>query len=82
MDVNLLFPNTGRLHGSEKSHKGKLEIPNLSEEYDPSEIDVEVSANDENNDDAYQLKEHLRKKGTPIVREKMKQYIADLKQGW
>ena len=40
MTHSLSFFFKGKLKGHEMKHKGKLEIPNLSEENDPSEIEV------------------------------------------
>lgn len=63
--------------------KGDLEIPNLSEENDPEEIDVQVSLKTESGKMESlvgpALKELLRNKGTKIIREKLATYISELK---
>ncbi|KAK3093090.1 hypothetical protein FSP39_010967 [Pinctada imbricata] len=70
---------SGKLKSGTKKHKGKFEIPNLSEENDPDEIDFSVTV-DKENDESYKVKEVLRKKGTQLVQEKMAQYIRELKE--
>ncbi|XP_050689092.1 activator of 90 kDa heat shock protein ATPase homolog 1-like [Eriocheir sinensis] len=59
--------------------KGTLEIPNLSEENDPHEIDVTVvvTAGGSGGDAA---KEFIRKKGIVTIQSKIKEYIDTLKQ--
>ncbi|KAK8730480.1 hypothetical protein OTU49_008031 [Cherax quadricarinatus] len=63
----------------EKDIKGTIDIPNLSEENDPEEIDVNVtlSAGGSLGD---KVKEFLRKKGANNIREKIREYIETLKK--
>lgn len=70
---------SGILKAADKKHKGKFEIPNLSEENDADEINFEVTI-DESNDESCKLKEVMRKKGQDIVREKMAIYMKELKE--
>lgn len=70
---------SGKLKSGDKKHKGKFNIPNLSEENDADEIDVEFSCNTQT-DESYKVKEFLRKKGTKEIQNKLAKYIADLKQ--
>ncbi|XP_063849469.1 activator of 90 kDa heat shock protein ATPase homolog 1-like isoform X1 [Scylla paramamosain] len=59
--------------------KGTLEIPNLSEENDPEEVDVNVSVTaGGSGGDA--MKEFIRKKGIVTLQGKIKEYIDTLKQ--
>lgn len=59
--------------------KGSLEIPNLSEENDPHEIDVTVTVTaGGSGGDA--MKEFIRKKGISVLQNKIKEYIDTLKQ--
>jgi len=69
---------SGILNEDVKSYKGKFVIPNLSEENEPDDIDVNVTV-DKTCDEAYYLKEIFRVQGTKLIREKMAKYISDLK---
>ena len=71
---------SGSLKGSSTSYKGKFEIPNLSEENDASEIDVNVSVTSDK-DAAYKLKEFMRKTGQERIREQLAAYIRELREG-
>ncbi|CAH1262031.1 activator of 90 kDa heat shock protein ATPase homolog 1-like [Branchiostoma lanceolatum] len=68
----------GSLGDSKTSFTGKAEIPNLSEENDMEDIDVNVSVKS-NSDEAHKVKEVIRKKGSDVIRERLGQYIKDLK---
>lgn len=69
----------GTVTDSEKVWKGKIEIPNLSEEHDANEVDVLVTA-EKSSDESYTLKEIVRSVGTNLVRDKLEQYIKELRQ--
>ncbi|RUS92072.1 hypothetical protein EGW08_000096 [Elysia chlorotica] len=69
---------SGILNEDQKSYKGKFVIPNLSEEYEPKEIDVNVTA-DKSCNEAHELKELFRIQGTERIREQLAKYIAELK---
>lgn len=69
----------GCVNGSKTEFKGKIEIPNLSEENNPEDVDVTVTVNVDTKN-SQRLKEMMRGKGTVVIREKIGQYIADLKQ--
>ena len=70
----------GKIIGSDKTHNGKIEIPNLSEENKPQDIVVNVTANTDK-EDAYKLKEFVRTHGTKIIQDVLGKYIHDLKEG-
>ncbi|XP_015785084.1 activator of 90 kDa heat shock protein ATPase homolog 1 [Tetranychus urticae] len=73
----------GNLNGStaEKTVTGEIEIPNLSEENDPEEIEVQVFVKKgENTVDGDALKELMRHKGTTLIQNKLGDYIRELKQ--
>lgn len=70
---------SGKLKTGEKNHKGKFSIPNLSEENDADDIDIEFTCNKES-DESYKVKEFLRKKGTKEIQNKLAKYIHDLKE--
>ena len=68
----------GRLNGNSDEAEGNIEIPNLSEENEPGEIDVNVNVK-EDDDVGSVLKELMRNKGTDVIREKIAIYIKDLR---
>lgn len=60
-------------------HKGKLDIPNLSDEHsDPSDIDITITV-DKSNKDSSKLKDLMHRKGSELIREQLGIYIKDLK---
>ncbi|XP_040267559.1 activator of 90 kDa heat shock protein ATPase homolog 1 [Bufo bufo] len=58
-------------------YKGHVEIPNLSDENDPSEVEIRVSLAKDEPDTS--LTELMRKSGVQRLREAVGQYIATLK---
>ncbi|KAH6926718.1 hypothetical protein HPB50_021237 [Hyalomma asiaticum] len=69
----------GEPDDSDEPIEGKVEIPNLSEEHDPSDVDVTVTVSSKG-DKAEALKELMRSKGTQIIRQRLEAYISALKQ--
>lgn len=67
------------LSGSDTLHKGKINIPNLSEENDVDEIDIIVSIN-ESNSESEMLKQFMYNVGRKCIREKLANYIKSLKE--
>jgi len=65
---------------SGKTYSGTIEIPNLSEEHSPEDVDVTVLTSDSSTC-AGTLKDFIRVKGTDKIRQILGQYISDLKQG-
>jgi len=59
------------------SYKGNFEVPNLSEENDPSEVDINVTIKNEKH---YDLKEYMRKEGTKKIREQFGKYLILLRE--
>lgn len=66
-------------HGSNTIHKGKIDIPNLSEENDLHEIDINVSVN-ESNDESELLKQFMCNVGRDRIRQQLGIYIKSLKE--
>ncbi|XP_015435744.1 PREDICTED: activator of 90 kDa heat shock protein ATPase homolog 1 [Dufourea novaeangliae] len=64
---------------SDKKIEGKINIPNMSEENDISEVDIEITLKD-STDEGEMVKHFLHTKGKNIVREKLKQYVSSLKE--
>lgn len=69
----------GSVKGCDEQIKGKIEIPNLSEENDPSDVDFNVTSKN-NSQEAEKLKELIRTKGAELLRKKVAEYIRDLKE--
>jgi len=65
---------------SGKTYKGTIEIPNLSEEHAPEDVDITVLTSD-SSACAAMLKDFIRVKGVDKIREILGQYIDNLKQG-
>lgn len=69
----------GKLAGSNETYDGQLEIPNLSEENDPEDVDVNVTVTTDD-DEGHALKDFLRSTGTKVIRQQIQKYIDDLKK--
>ncbi|KAH8356943.1 hypothetical protein KR200_005627 [Drosophila serrata] len=67
------------LKNSKLSHKGKLTIPNLSEENDLSDVEITVTI-DESNDESETLKQFMYNVGRDRVRQQLGAYIRELKE--
>lgn len=61
-------------------YKGKFDIPNLSEEHDAKDVDVNISMTNENKQP--KLKEFMYHEGTKKIREQLAKYITLLKEGF
>lgn len=72
---------SGKVNGSSDPIEGTFEVTNLSEENEPSEVEVLVSLKDDfvSKTGADQLKELMRTKGADLMREKLAIYIQRLK---
>lgn len=71
---------SGKLNnGSDKNYSGKIKIPNLSEENDVSELDIQISIKDDD-DEGSKLKQIMFKSGRELVREQLAKYISGLKE--
>ncbi|KAG7190860.1 hypothetical protein KM043_006923 [Ampulex compressa] len=64
---------------SNKKIEGKINIPNLSEENDISEVDIEFTLKD-STDEGEKIKHVLHTKGKKVIREKLKNYVSSLKE--
>ena len=60
-------------------YKGTFEVPNLSEDYQPKEVDVTFTLKDNNKNE--KLKDFARKEGLKRVREQLEKYLILLKEG-
>jgi len=62
---------------------GTLSLPNLSEENDPDEVDVDVSlAGDSPSQAKRKVKDLIRKQMTPLIHEKLEKWLNELKTGY
>nr|CAG4651995.1 EOG090X09QT [Triops cancriformis] len=60
--------------------EGTIHIPNLSEEHDAHEVDVDIAITKGKGLEADAVKEMLRTKGTALIRDKLALYIKSLKE--
>ncbi|XP_034668170.1 activator of 90 kDa heat shock protein ATPase homolog 1 [Drosophila subobscura] len=67
------------LKNSKLSHKGKLTIPNLSEENDLKDVEITVTI-DESNDESETLKQFMYNVGRDSIRKQLGVYIKELKE--
>ncbi|CAK9800035.1 Activator of 90 kDa heat shock protein ATPase homolog 1 [Anthophora quadrimaculata] len=64
---------------SDKKVEGTINVPNLSEENDISEVDIEITLKD-STEEGEIVKHFLHTKGKEAIREKLKQYVSSLKE--
>jgi len=64
--------------GKPDSVRGTFEVPNLSEENEPDELDVQITV-DTSGKESDMLKDLMRNKGTDLIRGQLAKYIAQLK---
>ncbi|XP_059607346.1 activator of 90 kDa heat shock protein ATPase homolog 1 [Phlebotomus argentipes] len=76
---NIVVKWQGVLPGEDTPGTGKLTIPNLSEENDLADIDVQVTV-DESNEVSERLKEFLYNVGRDKVRELLGVYVRELRE--
>ncbi|XP_059481125.1 activator of 90 kDa heat shock protein ATPase homolog 1 [Neocloeon triangulifer] len=77
--LDLKWEAKGNENDSKLKCKGKINIPNLSEENAVDEIDVEPTV-EESSDFAYTMKQLMYEKGRKLIREKIAEYISSLKE--
>lgn len=70
----------GKVTGTTKAIEGTIIIPNLSDENNAEEVDVNVTISS-TGPDAEALKEMLRIAGAVKIREQLAKYIKSLKEG-
>nr|XP_002123110.1 activator of 90 kDa heat shock protein ATPase homolog 1-like [Ciona intestinalis] len=68
----------GSMTGSDIIYKGELEIPNLSEENDVCDVDVDVKFGKDQRE-CRELKDLMRKRGTYLIRQRLQEYIDCLR---
>lgn len=68
----------GRVKGDDTVYKGDLVVENMSEEYTPDEVDVEIKINKENKERP-ELKLLMKTLGVALVREKLEAYLTSLR---
>ncbi|XP_017465078.1 PREDICTED: activator of 90 kDa heat shock protein ATPase homolog 1 [Rhagoletis zephyria] len=76
----LVLKWTGKLlKNSKLEHKGKITIPNLSEENDIGDIEITITI-DESNDESENLKQFMYNIGRDVIRKQLELYIKELKE--
>ncbi|XP_009317906.1 PREDICTED: activator of 90 kDa heat shock protein ATPase homolog 2 [Pygoscelis adeliae] len=76
MHLRIRYVNTGTVKESGEKHKGSVEIPNLSEENEVDDTEINVSKKKGEGD---VLKDLMRTEGTAKVREALRGYLKALK---
>ncbi|XP_017776080.1 PREDICTED: activator of 90 kDa heat shock protein ATPase homolog 1 [Nicrophorus vespilloides] len=77
---NLILKWSGVLNnGSGVKYDGKITIPNLSEENDVTDLDIQISVK-EMDQDGQILKDIMHKHGKDVVRDRVANYLASLTQ--
>ncbi|KAJ9582485.1 hypothetical protein L9F63_003178 [Diploptera punctata] len=75
---DIILKWSGKLEGGEKEAEGSINIPNLSEENDVSEVELVTMS--KSSPEADKLKEFLMKEGRDIIREQLNKYVVALKE--
>ncbi|XP_066140824.1 activator of 90 kDa heat shock protein ATPase homolog 1 isoform X1 [Euwallacea fornicatus] len=65
--------------GTGSTYSGSIKVPNLSEENDMSDLDIQISVKDFNKE-AEKLKEIMFQEGRNVVRELLGKYVTSLKE--
>ncbi|XP_071963527.1 activator of 90 kDa heat shock protein ATPase homolog 1-like [Antedon mediterranea] len=68
----------GKLKDCETELKGQIEIPNLSDENEPSDIDIIITTK-KNTEESRTLKSIMLENGIELIRNQLAQYISALK---
>ncbi|CAB0014342.1 unnamed protein product [Nesidiocoris tenuis] len=76
---NMTLSWKGRLVGASDDYEGKIQIPNLSEENDLSEVEVLVTLKD-STPEGEVVKDFLHHQGCHNVRDKLGEYVRSLKE--
>jgi len=65
--------------GTDMKHKGNIKIPNLSEENDISDWDIQISLKDPD-EEGEKLRQIMLKDGKTVIRNQLEKYVTELKQ--
>lgn len=76
---NVVLKWEGSLDEDERTYKGKVTIPNLSEENDLDDIDITISI-DESNDESERLKQFMYNIGRSQIRAQIGVYLRELRE--
>lgn len=76
----IFIPEQGIMTGSSKKVEGTVTIPNLSDENEASELDINVSTST-TGPEADVLREMMRTTGAKKIQEQLGKYIKSLKEG-
>jgi activator of HSP90 ATPase len=78
---NLVMTWHGKILNDEEKVKGKITIPNLSEENEIDEIDITVTV-DESNEKSERLKQFMYNIGRDKIRSQVDKYITGLRNDY
>lgn len=70
----------GKVSGTTKGIEGTIIIPNLSDENNADELDINVTTSS-TGPDADALKQMMRTVGAKLIKEQLAKYIKSLKEG-
>lgn len=70
---------SGNLHNSKNVHKGKISIPNLSEEHELEDVEITITI-DESSEESEVLKQFMYNFGRHKIRDKLGLYVKELKE--
>ncbi|CAG9765011.1 unnamed protein product [Ceutorhynchus assimilis] len=65
--------------GTDVVHKGTIKVPNLSEENDMSDLDIQIQLKDPD-EEGEKLREIMLKDGKTLVRQQLGNYVSSLKE--
>ncbi|XP_050300981.1 activator of 90 kDa heat shock protein ATPase homolog 1 [Anthonomus grandis grandis] len=66
-------------NGTDRTHKGTVKVPNLSEENDMSDLDIQIGLSDPDEEGA-KLRDIMLKDGKSLVRSQLGKYVSGLKE--
>lgn len=76
---NISLKWNGYLPGQEKPCEGKINIPNLSEENDLDDVQIEITMN-ESTDESHKLKQFMYNVGRDHIRKQLGIYLKELRE--
>lgn len=69
----------GYLPGQEKPCEGKINVPNLSEENDLDDVQIEITTS-ESTDESHKLKQFMYNVGRDRIRKQLGVYLKELRE--
>lgn len=76
---NISMKWSGYLPGQEKPCEGKINVPNLSEENDLDDVQIEITTS-ESTDESHKLKQFMYNVGRDHIRKQLGVYLKELRE--